>query len=272
MDISLLVALVLLVLTGLPHGAFDPVLAYRHQVYKSRWGALGFYATYLGITLLGLATWIYQPVFSLLCFLAYSMVHFGRDWQHELPFKGLAYGCIILGSPALFHSQQVHEIFQVISFGTSPHWLVHILQASVGLGMALMLPTKSQLSTQLWLEQIGLFCSAIIFEPLWYFLIYFCFLHSPKHLLEEWKHLSHLQKKVAVKVMTTITMITCLLVLVLSQQLSSVETTISELSYQAIFIGLATLTIPHMLLMAWIQHSVAQPKRTVKTKVNINVV
>lgn len=272
MDISLLLAMILLVLTGLPHGALDPVLAYRHHVYTSKWGAFGFYATYLGITLLALATWIYQPVVSLLCFLAYSMVHFGRDWQHELPFKGLAYGCIILGSPALFHSQQVHEIFQIISFGHSPEWLVHALQISVGLGMALMLPTKSQLSKKLWLEQIGLFCAAIIFEPLWYFLIYFCFLHSPKHLLEEWKHLSHLQKKVAIKVMVTITFATCLLVLVLSQQLSSVEVTFSELSYQAMFIGLATLTIPHMLLMAWIQHSTTPPRSSIITKVNTNVV
>ncbi|MAA79269.1 MAG: hypothetical protein CL916_08415, partial [Deltaproteobacteria bacterium] len=237
-----------------------------------QWGAIKFHAVYLLISLFALGVWMYLPVFSLACFLLYSIVHFGRDWRNELPYQGLAYGCIILGAPALFHHVRVDELFQVITFNHSPPWLVTALQSSVALGMALMLPNKSNLSSKLWIELIVLFCAAIIFEPMWYFLIYFCFLHSPKHLLEEWRQLSSHEKNSALKMVTVITSATCVLVATLAYYLGSVNSTLNDLAYQSIFIGLATLTIPHMLLIAWVQSDQFAKDYTIKDKVNIHVV
>ena len=270
MDLSLVVACFLIIIAGLPHGALDPVLAYRYRLYTNNQGAIRFHFLYLLISLIALGIWIFIPVISLACFLLYSIVHFGRDWSDELPYKGLAYGCIILGAPALFHQAQVDEIFKIITFNQSSLELVYFLQATVACGMALMLPSKSTLSSKLWLELIGLFCAAIILEPLWYFLIYFCFLHSPKHLMEEWRQLSRGQKKVAKKIVILITVATCLLVSGIVYFFGSVRMTTNELAYQAIFIGLATLTIPHMLLMGWIQSHTK--KYAVKDKVNFHVV
>ena len=272
MDLSLIFACFMIVVAGLPHGALDPVIAHRHRLFEDKRGAIRFHAAYLLISLLALGVWIYLPILSLCCFLLYSIVHFGRDWQHELPYQGLAYGCIVLGAPALFHEVRVNELFQVITFNHSPPWLVTALQSSVALGMALMLPNKSNLGSKLWIEFIALFCTAIIFEPMWYFLIYFCFLHSPKHLLEVWRQLTSHEKKSALKMITVITSATCVLVATLAYYLGSVNSTLNDLAYQSIFIGLATLTIPHMLLIAWIQSNQSAEDCTVKDKVNIYVV
>ena len=137
---------------GLPHGALDPVLAYRHRLYTNNQEAIRFHLLYLLISLVALGIWVFIPVISLACFLLYSIVHFGRDWSDELPYKGLAYGCIILGAPALFHQAQVNEIFKVITFNQSSIELTYFLQAAVACGMALMLPSKSTLNSKLWIS------------------------------------------------------------------------------------------------------------------------
>ena len=123
MDLEMTCAVILITLFGLPHGALDPVFAYRHGLFKSMKGAIYFHCLYLLICLFMLALWVNFPLFSFVAFIVYSAVHFGGDWA-KTPLKGLFYGFFVVSIPVVFHPSLTIEIFDVITFNHNTEWLL----------------------------------------------------------------------------------------------------------------------------------------------------
>ena len=258
MDIELIIAATFITFLGLPHGALDPLVAYQHGLIgrASHW--VYFLIAYIGSCLLGLLFWYLSPVSALVLFLSYSAVHFGRDWSGSTSLGGSPYGCLVLGLPAIFHPAEIQDIYLML---TSEPTSASVLMLNRGfllfgggyLVMTMLFRQFKSLTRYAWLELIALASCAYLCIPLWYFVIFFCALHSPRHLIAELGALSRPSKMKAVAVMTVFTLITVGCIALFGAQLRVSLNEIETFTYQAIFIGLAVLTIPHMFLMEWVR-------------------
>tara|TARA_B100002051_G_C16364232_1_gene452576 strand:- start:194 stop:616 length:423 start_codon:yes stop_codon:yes gene_type:complete len=95
---------------------------------------------------------------------------------------------------------------------------------------------------------LGLTAFAWLLPPLVYFGIYFCALHSPSHFSRVIKLVPDSDRPRAVMQTAAFTMLT-LFFAGLALIALSVELTFNQSTVQVVFIGLAALTVPHMVLI-----------------------
>ena len=252
MDLSLLLAACFISLVGLPHGALDPVVAYRSGLISSFKSASLFFSGYLIIVGSVVAIWLLMPSLSLTLFLLLSALHFGRDWYHKLKFGGIAYGFLVLGLPAFVKSQEVLNIFSFLTIGESAEFPLLVLQFFGVIGAFLISLEANQLSWLRWLELLLLTVAATLTNPLWYFVIYFCAFHSPRHLVSELLRMTQQQRIIAYSCILGITILTLAIAAVSGAHVEVYYDDINILIYQIVFIGLAALTVPHMCLLEWV--------------------
>lgn len=86
----------------------------------------------------------------------------------------------------------------------------------------------------------------IVLDPLLYFTVYFCLLHSPRHLFETARSIGLSSLVSIARAAAPIVIATLVLAAVLWRLLPGASLDAQLL--QIVFIGLACLTIPHMLL------------------------
>jgi Brp/Blh family beta-carotene 15,15'-monooxygenase len=78
LDMASVIALLFVVLIGLPHGAFDGAIANHLGAGRSLAEAAKFITGYCAAAGLVIAIWIMFPAVTLTLFLIISMIHFGR--------------------------------------------------------------------------------------------------------------------------------------------------------------------------------------------------
>ena len=89
----------------------------------------------------------------------------------------------------------------------------------------------------------------MITPPLIYFVVYFCLLHSPRHFLLTADHLK-LTPLQALRATWPILMSTLAMAALGALVLAVLTPAFEPATLQIVFIGLAALTVPHMLLTA----------------------
>ena len=101
------------------------------------------------------------------------------------------------------------------------------------------------------LNIITIFFTALILDPLLYFLSYFCFFHSIRNYRESIKILNLEKYTKKYKILAINVLITILISFLLYKLylLGSVKEKIIQIT----FIGLAALTVPHMILKIYIK-------------------
>tara|TARA_Y100000766_G_scaffold138127_1_gene118824 strand:- start:967 stop:1803 length:837 start_codon:yes stop_codon:yes gene_type:complete len=268
-DLVNLVALLAIVFVGMPHGAMDGALAIHLGWTKRRSNALGFLLLYIGLATTIVGLWLLAPIVGFLIFLAISLFHFGRGdivpraKQHNVA-EVLMRGGLVLSGISLFHRSEVDAIFEVlIGSETAVVWL--FLQG-MGIVTMLLIPFVIVAKTgnerkNIVLEILALILTFALAPPLLGFAIYFCGIHSVRHF----KHMGHRLKSTLEKIQITRTTVVFSLVtwaaglIALTYRSSSVG--IEPALLQVIFIGLAALTVPHMLLVDGMTRD--QPKSTI---------
>lgn len=254
MQIAALLGLVIVL--GLPHGALDPWIAESSGLIDGRLQTVVFNGIYLAIAAAVVAAWWWAPGLTLLGFLIISAWHFSEDWRGELPsWARVPSGALLLLMPIGFHTETVAELFALLS-GEAGAAVAHGLAlppALLASGM-LMLSGVAILRQQRWaaLELLALLILAWIAPPLVYFAVYFCLQHSPRHLLGHFREAGSAQTR-RLMVMTVIYTLGSVLVLVPLVWLWS-DQPLESLLMRLIFIGLAALTVPHMILMLIAEH------------------
>jgi Brp/Blh family beta-carotene 15,15'-monooxygenase len=88
---------------------------------------------------------------------------------------------------------------------------------------------------------------ALVLPPLVYFVAYFCFLHSPRHLIEAARLVGIGSPEQVIVRALPITCVTVIGAMIAVYLLPSMP--LSTATIQVVFIGLAALTVPHMLLV-----------------------
>lgn len=232
---------------GLPHGAFDLPLAQHLWPLKGWLGYFRFIAAYLGLASLVLIAWLTLPKLGLSIFLLYSAIHFSADWDDQPRIWRIAGGLSVLGAPTLLATGAVERVFSILSDPSTASILVSCLSVAGWVGASLAVVTcVTRPVLRPMIELSTLWIAAALLPPLVFFVAYFCFLHSPRHMSEVWFDLRDqpgaLASAAAVTIMTLIAAAIAYLLLSGPADVAILKTT---------FIGLAALTVPHMLLLEW---------------------
>ena len=256
--------LVLILVLGISHGALDNVKGkklLRLFGYKS---SFSFYLSYIIISLLVIFFWLLFPNTILLLFLIVAAYHFGKeDTVFSFKRKFLISECLyfLKGSaailaPLLFQRDKTNEIFQILNFDVfesqifNNQFLIFLLCLSFLSSLFISNKKNSDLKVLMIMDFFSLIILNIFLTPVLAFTIYFCFLHSIRHSITLIFELDKSFKSGFRKFINRaipLTFATGVIFLMAVYFLSSFYK-LDEAIYKVIFIGLASLTFPHILL------------------------
>jgi len=260
LDLLSLVALTAIVIIGLPHGAFDGAVALALGYGKTLKSMLGFVVTYVAISLFVVLFWLAFPVLALLLFLAISAVHFGIG--DSLPgafilrgIQSLAHGGLVVVGVSLMHRPEVDPIFAHLVAGeTSLLWAVLSI-AAYGLAVILMgyavLACRHPKLRLRFGELAGLALAYYLLPPLVGFALYFCVVHSVRHVRHLWNDLrdSAYERRRMLPLAVLFTGASWLAGTITLWLMPTTTETLDGAILRVVFIGLAALTVPHMMLV-----------------------
>ena len=242
---------------GVSHGALDHEKGKKIiKLFKSKKIEL-FYLAYVSLSLIIILLWSIAPIITLIIFLIVASYHFGKEdsvfgkikYNHFSNILFFFKGSIIVLAPLYFSQEETFEIFKILN--------VNIKTINQDFLLALILLSLFSnflLKKNILIHSIDTLSIIIInwaFSPLVAFTIYFCFLHSIRHsfslIYEINKNNFKKGSDLFIKKALPLTMLTGLLFLISLYVLNNYFLLNSAI-LKVIFIGLASLTFPHILL------------------------
>jgi len=265
---ALPLAIGLIALLGIPHGATDYAL-YKHlqdrplRAREKAW----FFIRYIGLMAIYGLWWWASPGSALVFFLLLSVFHFGQSNWHDLRLSApgrigfyLSWGLFVLGLPLLWHVGQTAAILQEILYQPLPAlsdaWRYGIL-ACLGLGSAVALfglRRSGQISRARFgrgLLDVILLAGVFLSTPLLLgFAVYFCLWHAWDAMAEQ---RTFLAKKIPdftlldyIRTALPFAATALLGIGVLVWYMRSQQ---EAIGLGWMFVGVALITLPHMLLV-----------------------
>ena len=257
LDQSSLIALAFVALIGLPHGAFDGAIA-RHLGYSRTLGGLiKFITVYLGLAATVVAFWVWQPGVALALFLLISAVHFG--YGDATAAGGMAqavqiaaHGGVAVFGISLFHLQQVTPLYAALTNGDV---LLAVMMTEffplfiMPVAVVYLISAIRDAGLRPRLVELALLCLLLsVVPPLVGFAMYFCVIHTGRHMRHIWDRVSaHTAPRHIISQAVWFTLASWGGGAIMLLWLDSGN--ISQDLLQVIFIGLAALTVPHMILV-----------------------
>ena len=259
-----LIGLAGIVLIGLPHGALDGAVA-MHLGLVDKFSTMArFVMIYVGLAGLVVGAWIIAPSLSLIVFLTISMLHFGagdaRHGEGILRFaETLAHGGLAIVGISQFHRSEADEIFYyLINQDTAMVWLaLNVLTVAVIVAIIACVSQAAKdvkwSATTLELLILGIVYALV--PPLLGFAIYFCLVHSARHFkrilstIKETVDFSNIKNQAIL--FTTASWIAAGIAFWMFADFADPGPTVLRIT----FIGLAALTVPHMLLIDGVMKS-----------------
>ena len=259
-----MLCLFLILTIGISHGALDNIKGKKLLKFLRIKSVSTFYIGYSLISLSIILIWIMLPTTLLLIFLILAAYHFGKEdtdflKKEEKIYDEVLYflkGLPVLISPLIFHKIETILIFQSLNFNISgiifiENIFLYILLLLSFFSTLFLLYKKSiEIKSLLLMDFFSVLILNYCLTPLMAFTIYFCFLHSVRHSLSQMFQLNKNIKKgfvLFIKKALPLTVITALIYLFSLYFLSN-YLELNESIYRVIFIGLASLTFPHILL------------------------
>jgi len=243
----------LVAVLGLPHGALD------HRVASALWPLVKlrdhaiFIGGYLGLAIVVLVLWTLQPRVALAAFLIYSALHFADDWRAELGlWQSLPLGVSVIAFPALVFQSDVEMLFGLLTSAPTAIQFANLLNKSAIPAIivsAICLISNFRRAPWVVVEYALLVATALVTPPLIYFVIYFCGLHSPRHFLLTADQLG-LTPAQGMRAASPIMMATLIFSAFGAVAVHTFTPAYETATLQLVFIGLAAVTVPHMLLTA----------------------
>ncbi len=268
--ISPLVCLFLILSIGISHGSLDN---YKGRKLFKIFGInnfLIFYFSYILIALIVIILWTVIPYISLITFLFIASYHFGKEdtqflitenaYYYQLLF--LLKGSLIIFAPMYFHFDETILIFKLLLIENDSFYnFLDFIESNKILIYAIILSTLSNVllfaknfefkKFTIFFDFFSIIIVNYYFSPLVAFTIYFCFLHSVRHSISLMSELNSNDLVNGLKIfikkalpLTILTAIFCLIWLYLLNNTYNFDNSIIKI----IFIGLASLTFPHILL------------------------
>ena len=257
LDMASVIALLFVILIGLPHGAFDGAIANHLGAGRSLAAATKFITSYCAAAGLVIAVWIMFPAVTLTLFLMISMIHFGRGDASAksgpvFMMQVLLHGGLPIFGIIYFQQSSVIPLFDALTNGSSNLAILtsNIMVPVMGLMFVfygLMAFRDSSLHVR-FVEFILLAVVFVILPPLVSFALYFCIIHTGRHMRRIWHVLA--SPSLPRGFYRQAAGFTLASWLVGGAAFLWLETgDLDAAMLQVVFIGLAALTVPHMILV-----------------------
>jgi Brp/Blh family beta-carotene 15,15'-monooxygenase len=252
------IALFSILLIGLPHGAFDGAIAtYLGYTDRSTF-LIRFLIIYILLSIIVVLLWLAFPSSSLIIFLGISIIHFGlgdarakRGWFKWV--QAIAHGGVVVAVTTQSHKSDVNKIFNYIIGGESSQIWVAIDVISVIVALTMIIYVWQVILDRCWLVGlIELIFLILLFNklpPLVSFAIYFCCIHSVRHLWNIWRFIQTTLPSKIIYVQAIGFTITSWIVGYFAFSWCMTQMSVESSMLRVIFIGLSALTVPHMLLV-----------------------
>ena len=260
----LLICLFLIMSIGISHGSLDNLKGRKLIKIFNIKEIEKFYLVYILFSIFVIILWILFSNYLLAIFLLTASYHFGKEDTVFIPdIKGvikeilfMLKGLTIIVAPLLFNYEKTNEIFLVLNFNLftefeiSKMLMLILIFFSFISGLILSKLKNIDDSTLSIMDFSSVILLNYFLNPILAFTIYFCFLHSIRHSLSL---IFELDKNFKVgltkflKKALPLTLITAVLYLVSIYCLNN-SLELDNAIYKVIFIGLASLTFPHILL------------------------
>ena len=268
--ISPFICLLLILSIGISHGSLDNFKGRKlFQILKIDNFSI-FYFGYILIALIVIFLWILIPYVSLIIFLMVASYHFGKEDTQFLIIENSYYnqflfflkGSLIVFAPMYFHFDETISIFRLLLIENETFYkFLDLIESNRVLLYFVILSTLANIllftknfelkKFTIFLDYFSILIINYYFSPLVAFTIYFCFLHSIRHGISLMSELDENNLGNGFKIfikkalpLTFITAIFCVIGLYLLNNTYNFDSSILKI----IFIGLASLTFPHILL------------------------
>ena len=248
---QLILLLTTVTIIGIPHGYFDFLIAKKLFNNHDNW-LIKFIFIYLSLSFIYLTAWFISPTVALTIFIIMSIYHFGieetEDIENNDSLLILYLGSVPIVVPILFHTNEVFYFFDILLSQTITYQNNFDL---LKYGYCLILIILLFLKVKKLIPLYGLLLINFIFlPPLLSFILYFCFHHSIRHYLHAMGDSNIFSSQINVKkfaiIFLVITILFTITVLTYMSEFSNM--TFENIVIKYIFITLACLTLPHLLL------------------------
>ena len=269
-SISPLICLLLILTIGVSHGSLDHIKGKKLLNILNIKKISIFYFSYIFIAILVIVIWTVIPSISLIIFLIIASFHFGKEdtqflinensYLNQLLF--FFKGILIIIAPMFFHFNETVAIFKFLLVDNEIFYLtLGFIENNKILPLGIILSTLSSIylflkefeikKLTIFLDYFSIIILNYYLSPLIAFTIYFCFLHSIRHSITLVYEIDKNDFNNGLKnffkkslPLTALTAIFCLIALYLLNNSYDLNSSILKI----IFIGLASLTFPHILL------------------------
>ena len=268
--ISSLSCLILILVIGVSHGSLDHIKGKKLLKIFEKDNIIWFYSIYILIAIIVIIFWILIPSVSLIIFLIVASFHFGKEDTQFLinensyinQFLFFLKGLLIILLPLYFHFEETISIFKLLLIENENFYAsLNFIESKKILQIGIILSSLSSIflflkdfelkKLTIFFDYFSIILINYFFSPLVAFTIYFCFLHSIRHsislMFELDKNNLNNGLKEFVKKAIPLTLLTCILCVTAIYLLNNNYDFDSSI-LKVIFIGLASLTFPHILL------------------------
>ena len=258
----LLVSLLFILSIGISHGSLDHIKGKKLLKILGFKSSVVFYFGYIFVGLTTIIIWLLFPKLLLFLFLLIAAFHFGKEDSEFLNKRKnfeLIYffkGSLIIVAPLLFHKNETLSIFKSLNFDITNSFLINneilyffILLSFIS-NIFLSLNKSFDAKSLLFMDFLSILILNYFLNPILAFTFYFCFLHSIRHSISLIKEINSNLKKglpIFIKKALPLTIIT-IFGYIFALYILNNYNDLSESIYKVIFIGLASLTFPHILL------------------------
>jgi len=269
-NISSIICFVLILIIGISHGSLD------HEKGKKIFKIFNiknisyFYLFYILTGIFVIILWSIAPSLSLVIFLLVASYHFGKEDTQFLINK-ISYfdqilfffkGSLIVLAPMFFHFEETVSLFKLLLVESEFFYsTLEFIEKNMLLFIGLILSALSSIflflkefeikKFTIFFDYFSILILNYYFAPLIAFTIYFCFLHSIRHSISLIYEIdsSNFNKGLRkfIKKALPLTILTAFLCLIGMYYLNNIYDLNSSI-LKLIFIGLASLTFPHILL------------------------
>ena len=250
-QLELIVLAALILVLGVPHGAMDTLFAQRLYGLRTAWDWTRFTVGYLVLAGLVVAAWAWAPTAFLVGFLLISVAHFSGDPAEGTPWVSrILYGGAVLVLPAGLHQAEMSGLFGQLVGPESASAVMPVLSWLVwpwALGLIVAIGERSVRDrlTAFELGAVGIL--SFVAPPLLAFTLFFCGMHGARHILrafrysgrDSWRFLG----LVALLPMIGVGLGSAAAWYFLQ------DAPLDARVVQVVFVGLAALTVPHMVLV-----------------------
>ena len=257
LGIQLILLLVTVTIIGIPHGYFDFLIA-KKLFSKYRYWLQKFIIIYLSISAAYLFIWVISPALALIAFLLMAIYHFGQEETEDNTDVSklllLSLGSVPVVAPVLFQTDEVFSLFNVLLNQEISYPKIYLeIKYLYIIFLAIIIFIKSKKIFPLYTL---LMVNFIYLPPLISFILYFCFHHSIRHYLHSLSDSNLFPKQISIKNIIIFFLVLTVLFTAIAIYFLFVYSSFSleEIVIKYIFITLACLTLPHLLLNIIYEH------------------